>query len=109
VRESDVVLVESVSRFARNIKDLLSLVDELKDKGVGFVSIKESIETTRPQGQFVLTVFGAMAELECESTLQRQREGIAIAKEEGKYKVGNPYKWTREHLKRNVSDSAPER
>ncbi|MDL2225867.1 recombinase family protein [Eubacteriales bacterium OttesenSCG-928-M02] len=90
VREGDTVIVESISRFARNTRDLLSLVEELKDKGVSFVSLKESIDTTTPQGQFMLTVFGAMAELERESILQRQREGIEIAKSEGKYKGRQP-------------------
>jgi DNA invertase Pin-like site-specific DNA recombinase len=88
--EGDTVVVESISRFARNTKDLLTLVDELKKKGVAFISLKESIDTTTPQGQFMLTVFGAMAELERESILQRQREGIAIAKQEGKYKGRQP-------------------
>jgi len=92
VREGDTVIVESISRFARNTKDLLSLVDELKIKGVAFVSLKESIDTSTPQGQFMLTVFGAMAQLERESILQRQREGIAIAKEQNKYKGRQPIK-----------------
>ena len=60
VREGDIIVVESISRFARNTKDLLTLVDELKKKGVAFISLKESIDTTTPQGQFMLTVFGAM-------------------------------------------------
>ena len=90
VREGDTVVVESISRFARNTKDLLTLVDELKKKGVAFISLKESIDTTTPQGQFMLTVFGAMAELERENILQRQREGIEIAKTEGKYKGRQP-------------------
>ena len=90
VREGDNVVVESISRFARNTRDLLSLVDELREKGVGFISLKESIDTTTPQGQFMLTVFAAMAELERESILQRQKEGIEIAKAEGKYKGRKP-------------------
>lgn len=92
VRQGDTVVVESISRFARNTKDLLSLVDELKNKGVAFVSLKESIDTNTPQGQFMLTVFGALAQLECENILQRQREGIEIAKAEGKYKGRQPIK-----------------
>lgn len=50
------------------------------------MSMKEAVDTWTPQGRFMLTVFGAMAELERETILQRQREGIAIAKLEGKYK-----------------------
>lgn len=90
VREGDIIVVESISRFARNTKDLLSLVDELKGKGADFVSLKESIDTTTPQGQFMLTVFAAMAQLERDCILERQREGIAIAKEQGKYKGRQP-------------------
>lgn len=88
-RKGDVVITESISRIARNTKDLLSIVDTLKQKGVEFVSLKESIDTASPQGKFMLTVFGAMAELERESILERQREGIAIAKENGVYQ-GKP-------------------
>lgn len=98
VRDGDVVIVESISRFARSTRDLLNLVEELTAKGVEFVSQKESLDTTTPQGKFTLTVFGAMAELEREQTLQRQREGIAIAKEAGKYTGRKPIDVSRELL-----------
>lgn len=90
VREGDVVIVESISRFARSTKDLLSLIEQLKSKKVAFVSQKENIDTETPQGQFMLTVFGAMAQLERDQTLQRQAEGIAAAKAAGKYKGRKP-------------------
>lgn len=90
VRADDIVIVESISRIARNTRDLLSIVSELTEKGVEFVSLKESIDTTTPQGRFMLTIFGALAELERESILERQREGIEIAKSEGKYKGRKP-------------------
>ena len=90
VRQGDTVIVESISRFARNTRDLLELVEQLTAKGVEFVSKKEAIDTTTPTGKFMLTVFGAVAELEREYILQRQREGIAIAKEQGKYKGRKP-------------------
>lgn len=89
-RAGDVVITESISRIARNTRDLLSIVAELTEKGVEFVSLKESIDTTTPQGRFMLTVFGALAELERESILERQREGIEIAKSAGKYKGRKP-------------------
>ena len=90
VRKGDTVIVESISRFARNTRDLLELVENLTAKGVEFISKKEAIDTTTPTGKFMLTVFGAVAELEREYILQRQREGIAIAKEQGKYKGRKP-------------------
>lgn len=90
VRDGDIVIVESISRFARNTKDLLELVDHLTKKNVIFISQKESIDTNTPTGRFMLTVFAAIAELEREYILQRQREGIEIAKHQGKYKGRNP-------------------
>lgn len=85
VRAGDTVICESISRFARNTRDLLELVEKLTAKGVEFISKKEAIDTTSPSGKFMLTIFGAVAELEREYILQRQREGIAIAKQQGKY------------------------
>ena len=90
VRKGDTVIVESISRFARNTRDLLELIEKLSEKGVEFVSRKEAIDTTTPTGKFMLTVFGAVAELEREYILQRQREGIAIAKAQGKYRGRKP-------------------
>jgi len=90
VREGDVVIVESISRFARNTRDLLELMEKLNEKKVQFVSKKEAIDTNTPTGRFMLTVFGAVAELEREYILQRQREGIAIAKEQGIYQGRKP-------------------
>ena len=90
VRRGDTVVVESISRFARNTRDLLDLMEELSEKEVAFVSQKEAIDTTTPTGKFMLTVFGAVAELEREYILQRQREGIAVAKANGVYKGRKP-------------------
>ncbi len=90
-REGDSVVVESISRFARNTKDLLELTEELNNKHVQFISQKENIDTNTPAGKFMLTIFGAVAELEREYIRQRQKEGIEIAKGQGKYK-GRPAK-----------------
>ena len=91
VREGDSVVVESISRFARNTKDLLELTEELNNKHVQFISQKENIDTNTPAGKFMLTIFGAVAELEREYIRQRQKEGIEIAKQQKKYK-GRPAK-----------------
>ena len=90
VRQGDTVIVESISRFARNTKDLLELVEKLTAKNVEFISKKEAIDTTTATGKFMLTIFGAVAELEREYILQRQAEGIAVAKQRGVYKGRKP-------------------
>lgn len=88
-REGDVLYVESISRLARSTKDLLAIIERLEAKGVGFVSLKESIDTGSPQGRFILTVFAALAEMERETIHQRQREGILAAKARGRM-MGRP-------------------
>lgn len=90
VREGDVVVVSDFSRLARSTRDMLQIVQELTEKGVGLISLKECVNTDTPQGRFMLTIFAALAELERETILQRQREGIAIAKQQGKYKGRKP-------------------
>ncbi|WP_409967188.1 recombinase family protein [Bengtsoniella intestinalis] len=90
VRQGDTVIVESISRFARNTRDLLDLVEQLSSKNVEFISQKEAIDTATPTGKFMLTIFGAVAELERAYILQRQQEGIDIAKTQGKYKGRKP-------------------
>ena len=99
-RKGDTVYCESISRIARNTKDLLNIIEELQQKQVDFVSLKENIDTTTPQGKFMLTIFGACAELERECILQRQAEGIAIAKEQGKYKGRQPKQIDEKEFKR---------
>ena len=89
IRKGDTIYVESISRIARNTKDLLTIIETINSKGADFVSMKESLDTRTPTGKFMLTVFGAMAELEREYILSRQAEGIAIAKEQHKFK-GKP-------------------
>lgn len=84
VREGDTVIVESYSRFARNTRDLLALVDKLNSKGVAFISQKEKFDTSTPQGRLMLTMFAALYEFERDCMLERQAEGIAIAKAEGR-------------------------
>lgn len=87
VRKGDTVVVDSYSRFARSTKDLIELVERLKEKGVAFKSLKEKdVDTTTAHGELIFTIFAGLAQFERAQILERQREGIAIAKAEGKYK-----------------------
>jgi DNA invertase Pin-like site-specific DNA recombinase len=90
VREGDTVVVSEISRFGRNAKDLLELIDILTKKGVQFESQKEKFDTTTPAGKAMLTIFAAISQLERDYILERQREGIAVAKEKGVYKGRTP-------------------
>lgn len=84
VREGDTVVVTEFSRFSRNTRDLLSLVEQLAEKNVEFKSVKEAIDTTTVYGRLVLTIFGALSEFERDMIRERQREGLLIAKAQGK-------------------------
>ena len=90
VREGDTVISESISRIARSTRDFLYIMDKLKEKNVTYISKKESIDTSTPQGVFMLTVFSALYELEVQTTRQRALEGIAEAKKRGVYKGRKP-------------------
>lgn len=86
VREGDTVVVHDFSRLARSTKDLLEIVEFLENKKVTLISTKENIDTSTPTGKLMLTMIGAINEFERTNMLERQREGIEIAKKEGKFK-----------------------
>lgn len=85
-REGDVIHIHDFSRLARSTKDLLDIVDSLNQKGIALVSNKENIDSSTPTGKLMLTMIGAINEFERTNLLERQREGIEIAKTQGKYK-----------------------
>ena len=97
-RENDTVYIHDFSRLARSTKDLLVLVEKLNTKGVHLVSNKENIDTSTATGKLMLTMIGAIAEFERQNLLERQREGIAIAKADGKYKGRKPITFTDEEF-----------
>ena len=90
IREGDTVYVHDLSRISRSLTDLLNLVELLKKKNVHFISNKEQGDTTTPTGRLFLSIVGAINEFERTNLLERQREGIAIAKRQGKYKGRKP-------------------
>lgn len=85
-REGDIIYIHDFSRLARSTKDLLDIVEQLQAKGIHLVSNKENIDTSTPTGKLMLTMIGAINEFERQNLLERQKEGIAIAKREGKFK-----------------------
>ncbi len=91
VREGDTVYVSDFSRLSRNAKDLLQITEQLEKKGVHFISNKENVDTGTPNGRLILTIIGAIAEMERTRIVERVREGVAVAKKQGKFK-GKPAK-----------------
>lgn len=86
IREDDTVYVEEFSRLGRSTADLLSIVRQIEAVGAKFISIKENFDTKTPAGRLQMTMLAAISEFERDMILERQREGIALAKQAGKYK-----------------------
>ena len=93
VREGDELVVHSMDRLARSTVDMLNTVDELTARGVRVRFLKEGLtfgDTANPCNELMLTIMAAVAQFERSLLLERQREGIAIAKTKGKYKGRKP-------------------
>lgn len=110
-REGDTIYIHDFSRLARSTTDLLQIVEQLQAKGIHLVSNKENIDTSTPTGKLMLTMIGAINEFERANLLERQREGIQLAKAEGKYKgrkevkIDNFEKHYQRYMNREVSKS----
>lgn len=87
-RENDTIYIHDFSRLARSTKDLLEIVEELNRKNITLISNKENLDTSTATGKLMLTMIAAINEFERQNLLERQREGIQIAKREGKFKGG---------------------
>lgn len=89
-REGDTITVTKLCRLARNTKHLLEIVEYLDGKGVSLSVLNLGIDTQSPTGRLMLTMIGAVANFERELLLERQAEGIALAKQKGRYKGRKP-------------------
>lgn len=111
VREGDTIVIHDFSRLARSTKDLLDIVELLENKRVALISTKENIDSSTASGKLMLTMIGAINEFERANLLERQREGIAIAKEKGLYKgrkevkVDNFEEYYKKYLSRQINKS----
>lgn len=104
VREGDTVYIHDFSRLARSTKDLLEIVETLNNKGVALISNKENLDTSTPTGKLMLTMIAAINEFERQNLLERQAEGIEIAKREGKFKGGQVKKINEELFARKYAE-----
>lgn len=89
-REGDLLVTTKIDRLARSVANLVEIEARLAAKGVGLVILNPSMDTSTPAGRMTFNIFGAVAQFEREVMLERQREGIAKAKAEGKYKGRRP-------------------
>jgi len=89
-REGDALVVTKLDRLARSVAHLVSLGERLDAKGVSLKVLEQAIDTSTPTGRLMFNMLGAIAQFERELMLERQREGVAKAKAEGKYRGRAP-------------------
>jgi len=96
-REGDVIYIHDFSRLARSTRDLFNIVETLQKNKVQLISNKENLDTNTVSGRLMLAMISAINEFERENLLERQREGIAIARQKGKYlgrkPIEKPHYW----------------
>lgn len=92
IREGDTIYIKDFSRLSRSTSDLLNIIEELKNKKIRLISLKENLDTSTSTGKLMLTMIAAINEFERSNLLERQQEGIRIAKEKGIYKGRKPIK-----------------
>lgn len=90
MREGDTFIVTKLDRLARSVGDLMAIVETMTAKGIRFRILAMDLDTSKPTGKLMLGVLGSVAQFEREMMLERQRDGIAAAKAEGKYKGRAP-------------------
>jgi DNA invertase Pin-like site-specific DNA recombinase len=98
LREGDIVVVWRLDRLGRSLKNLIALVEDLADRGVGFRSLSESIDTTTANGRLFFSVMGALAEFERDLIRERTMAGLAAARARGRV-GGRPPKMTADKVK----------
>lgn len=90
VRAGDIIYINDFSRLSRSVTDLLNIIAELEKRQIALISLKENLDTSTATGKLMLTMIAAINEFERANLLERQIEGIKIAKEKGIYKGRKP-------------------
>ncbi len=84
IRKDDIVAVTKYDRLARSLKDLIEIVEQIRERGAGFRSLGEDTDTTTSAGRLIVHVFGSIAEFERERIVERTKEGLAVARKRGR-------------------------
>lgn len=100
LRTGDVVVVTKYDRLARSLPDLLSIVSTIRERGAGFRSLGEDIDTTTPSGRLIFHVFASIAEFERDRIIERTNEGLAAARKRGR--VGGRPKALSDEARREI-------
>lgn len=98
VQSGDTIVFSELSRMGRNLKDIINISDELVDNGVNLVFEKENIDPSTTMGRAMMAMFGVIAQVERELILERTREGVNLAKAQGKYKGKSALKTDKDNL-----------
>lgn len=88
VKRGDIVYAESITRLGRSLKDLIEIIESLKDRGARVIIVKEGIDTESSTYKLLVAIFGGVAEMERETTQERVIQGVELAKETGRTKTG---------------------
>lgn len=97
LQTGDVLMVWKLDRLGRSLPHLIAIIEELQNKGAGFKSLSESIDTTTEGGKLIFHIFGALAEFERSLIAERTRAGLQAAKKRGK-QLGRPMRLTPEQI-----------
>lgn len=101
LQEGDVLTVWRLDRLGRSLPHLITIIEDLQNRGVGFKSLSESIDTTTSGGKLIFHIFGALAEFERSLIAERTRAGLQAAKKRGK-QLGRPSRLTKEQISHAV-------
>lgn len=97
IKHGDVIVIESLSRLARSLKDLLGLIEILEDKGVSLKSLKEDIDLSSASGKLILSIMGAVNQFERDIISERTTEKLQSLKDKG-VELGRPKKYNHEEI-----------